>query len=129
MKRILAMIFGACLTASPSVAQELIAEYYTSLGVEDMRNSQGQRLGDFCAVVQQDRANFHRFGIRHDGDQSDPIFASREMRARIAGRCRIMPGSEYLPEWVLTGRSRYIWVRVYGIGGQPTELLISEGAG
>lgn len=117
------------LASAPSRAQELIAEYYALIGAEDMYNSRGERLGDFCSVVQQDRANYHRFGIRQDSDTSDPIFHSREARAMILGRCRIVQGSEYIPTVVLDGQTRFIWVRVYGHGGIPTEIWIAEGAG
>ncbi len=117
------------LASAPAGAQELIAEYYALIGPEDMHNSRGERLGDFCAIVQQDRANYHRFGVRHEYDADDPIFHSRAARAAIPGRCRIMPGSEYIPAVVLGGETRFIWVRVYGHGGTPTELRIAEGAG
>ncbi|SLN24253.1 hypothetical protein PEL8287_01106 [Roseovarius litorisediminis] len=127
--RIMAAYLGALLLATPATAQELMGEYFTSLRTEDMRNSSGQPLNDFCAIVQQDRANYHKFGLRHDTDQGDPFFTTPEMRARITGSCRIMPGSEYVVERVLSGKPNYIWVRVFGINGLPTELLISEGAG
>ncbi|MCI2394893.1 hypothetical protein [Aliiroseovarius sediminis] len=117
------------LCSSPGLAQELIGEYYAIIGPQDMKNSKGVRLTNFCAVVQQDRANFHRFGIRQDGDQSDPIFSSRKNRARIMEVCTIAPGSEYLAQWVLSGGTRYIWVRVFGKSGVPTKVLVAEGAG
>lgn len=124
-----AALLAVGLFAVPAGAQQFMGEYYTSIYAEDMRNSRGQPLGDFCAIVQQDRANYHRFGIRHDGDQGDPFFGSREMRARIPGSCRIVQGSEYVPGWVLSGKPRHIWVRIFGVNGVPTELWISEGAG
>ena len=116
------------LTA-PLQAQQVIAEYYALLVGADLSNSQGVPLTDFCAVVQQDRANVHRFGIVHDGDQGDPIFHNRNARARIASTCRLAPGSEYLPSSLAQYGSKYIWVRVYGSGGMPTLVLVSEGAG
>lgn len=125
-------ISTACLLlllGTPVAAQELIAEYYTSLGRGDVVNSSGARLTDFCAIVQQDRANYHRFGRRDDGDQGDPIFGSKEARARIPGRCVVLPGSDYIPGVVLRGDTRYIWVRVYGRGRVPDRIEISEGAG
>lgn len=95
----------------------------------DLRNSRGVPLGDFCAVVQQDRANVHRFGIRHELDDLDPIFHDRAARARIAATCRLAPGSEYLPSSLAQYGSKYIWVRVYGANGMPSLVLVSEGAG
>ena len=115
--------------ATPVHAQQLLAEYYTMITGADLSNSRGVPLGDFCAVVQQDRANVHRFGIRHNGDQLDPIFHDRAKRARISATCALAQGSEYLPSSLAQYGSKYIWVRVYGSGGWPTLVLVSEGAG
>lgn len=92
-------------------------------------NSSGAPLKNFCAIVQQDRANYHRFGIRNDGDQGDPIFANKAARARILDTCVVMSGSEYVPQFVLDGIDRYIWIRAYGRNGIPTRVEIREGAG
>lgn len=129
MIRIMPICLAVALFAAPAKAQDYMGQYYTALHAEDMRNSRGQPLGDFCAIVQQDRANYHRFGLRHDGDQGDPFFASPGMRSRIAGSCHIMPGSEYVADRVLSGQPRYVLVRIYGVNGVPTVLWISEGAG
>lgn len=117
------------LSLGSGQAQQLIAEYYTSLTGADLRNSRGVPLGNFCAIVQQDRANHHRFGIRHDGDQWDPIFADRAARAQISSTCQLAAGSEYIPSMIAQYGSRYVWVRVYGSGGWPTLVLVAEGAG
>ncbi len=113
----------------PGKAQQLIAEYYALLVGEDLRNSRGVPLGSFCGVIQQDRANFHRFGIRHDGDDWDPVFADRAARARISTTCQLAAGSEYLPSALAQYGSKYVFVRVYGSGGLPTLVLVAEGAG
>ncbi|MBS0123767.1 hypothetical protein [Thetidibacter halocola] len=76
----LALLLAA---AGPLAAQEIVASYYAALGAQDYHNSRGARLGNFAAVIQQDRANFHRFGWRDPQDEGDPIFGSREMRSRI----------------------------------------------
>ncbi|WP_299041199.1 hypothetical protein [uncultured Tateyamaria sp.] len=126
----LIVLAGAFLAApSPGQAQQLIAEYYTLLTGADLRNSSGAALGSFCAIVQQDRANHHRFGIRHDGDQWDPIFADPAARAQISANCQLAAGSEYLPSAIAQYGTRYVWVRVYGSGTWPTMVLVSEGAG
>lgn len=130
MKHALSLILGfGLLSASPSMGQELIAEYFTTIGPSDRFSSKGAPLRDFCAIVQQDRANFHRFGVRDQLDRGDPIFANRAARARISGRCRVMPGYEYIPDAVLRGASRHIWVQVYGHETTLQWLEIREGAG
>lgn len=120
---------AVCLMASHAAAQDLMASYYTLLTGADLSNSSGVPLGDFCAVVQQDRANYHRFGIRHDMDQPDPVFHDRAMRARIASTCALAAGSEYLPASLAQYGSKFVLVRVYGGGGVPSLVLVSEGAG
>jgi hypothetical protein len=131
MKKALAGVFVgvAALCALPAVADDLIAEYYSRISPRDMVNSSGEPLRDWCAMIQQDRANYHRFGMPDADDQGDPIFASREARAAIAGNCRVVPNSEYVPTSLERGETRYVWVRVYGSGGRPAVLMISEGAG
>lgn len=131
MNRVFVAVFAgfAACAALPATAQDLIADYYASISPNDMRNSSGAPLRDWCAMIQQDRANYHRFGLRDDGDQGDPIFGNREARAAIAGNCRLAPNSGYVAEFLETGRSRYVRVRVYGYGNRPQFLLISEGAG
>lgn len=68
---------------STGLADDLIADYYVELGPQDFYNSSGTRLTDTATIFAQDRANVHRFGIRHGGDSMDPVFSSREMRAQI----------------------------------------------
>lgn len=128
MRLLTALVFCAAVSA-PAAAQDFLGEYYTSLGTVDLYNSKGQRLTNFCAVVQQDRANFHRFGKAEQGDMGDPFFGNRAARATLGQNCRVMPGHEYIPEWVLSGRTRYIWVRVFGYGRTPSYVEIREGAG
>jgi hypothetical protein len=42
-------------------AQSLIGECYDLIGPADFYDSSGVPLDDFGAILQQDRANFHRF--------------------------------------------------------------------
>ncbi len=84
LQRFLFPVFLATLS-SPLFAQEWnqMAYYLAYIGPEDMRNSAGQPVTSLGGVLQQDRANFHRFSIRHPQDDSDPLFANRALRARI----------------------------------------------
>ncbi|MFZ4534474.1 MAG: hypothetical protein ACOYOJ_22035 [Alsobacter sp.] len=69
--------------SGPSHAQELIESYQAVLGERDHFNSNGQRLTTAAAIIRQDRANFHRFGIADAGDESDRFFASADNRAAL----------------------------------------------
>lgn len=130
--RIRAFFMGlaaACSIGTAAASQQILAEYWTLLGRPDMYNSSGARLTDFCAIVQQDRANYHRFGRAEPSDGGEPFFARRANRAQMSGKCRVQTGFEYIYRDVLSGTPRYIWVRVYGSGGRISEILINEGAG
>jgi hypothetical protein len=129
MMRLSAAAFAALVLAAPVTAQELLGEYYSSISASDMRGSGGAPLSDWCAMIRQDRANYHRFGVRDDGDQGDPFFGSPENRASLDGSCRVAPGSEYIPEWLESGRTRFVRVQIFGSGGVPDHVLVSEGAG
>ncbi|MCU4652316.1 hypothetical protein N8I71_05710 [Roseibacterium sp. SDUM158016] len=121
--------FLLLVAVPPARAQQLIGEYFALLSPVDFYNSNGVRLRDFGAILQQDRANFHRFGRRDDLDQWDPVFGDAGQRARIPGIWSVVQGSEYIPGAVLSGQTRYVWVRIYGFGTVPSYILVSEGAG
>jgi hypothetical protein len=71
------------LTATPAFACNLREEYVARLGVNDHYNSRGVRLTSAAAIIRQDRANFHQFGIRDPEDQGDIFFASKANRERL----------------------------------------------
>lgn len=119
----------AALLAAPAAAQEFMGAYYASISAADMRNSRGEPLSDWCAMIRQDRANHHRFGVRDDGDESDPFFAAPENRARLEGSRRVAAGSEYIVDRLEAGPPRFIAVQVFGRGGAPDFVVVSEGAG
>ncbi|MEM9584131.1 MAG: hypothetical protein AAGA08_13555 [Pseudomonadota bacterium] len=132
MPRLPAVLIAAAIAVTPltAQAQQVLAQYYTTLAGEDFTNSRGVRLGTFGAVLQQDRANFHRFGIRHGGDESDPYFANKQMRAGISELYRRGPGAQqYIVDAVLSGQVKFVLVRIMGNGGVPSHLEVYEGAG
>lgn len=116
--------------ASSAAAQDIMAIYDARLDPHDLVNSSGQPLGSVCAAVQQDRANYHRFKKRGQVDDSDPIFADKTMRARIAGNCVIKPGHEHLHTAVFSGIGYGIIVRVEVLNDAGTlKVRVSERAG
>jgi hypothetical protein len=68
-------------SAAPVQAQEVIARYTAYIGTDDLYNSNGVRLREPWQILRQDRANYHRFGIRQPGDEGDPFFANADNRA------------------------------------------------
>lgn len=67
--------------AGVAKADELIDEYNAYIGEDDLYNSNGQRLMEPWQIIRQDRANFHKFGIRQPGDEGDSFFDSASNRA------------------------------------------------
>lgn len=79
---VLLLLAGAA--DSPSRAQgQLLEQYRALLGNSDHYNSKGVRLTAPWQIIRQDRANYHRFGIRDPGDGYDSFFASAANRAQM----------------------------------------------
>ncbi|MGR3464178.1 hypothetical protein [Limimaricola sp.] len=126
----LALTAALAILAPPALAQEEITSYTAWLSPNDMVNSRGVRLTGIAAILQQDRANYHRFGRRDQYDGGDGLFASREMRARIPDLYARGPGAPaYILDDIRSGRGHYVWVRVIGRGGRPDYIEVHEGAG
>ena len=67
--------------AAPAAAADLVGSYNAFLSRADHYNSQGERLTSAAAIIRQDRANFHKFGIQDDQDESDNYFDNVNNRA------------------------------------------------
>ncbi|HHI82467.1 MAG TPA: hypothetical protein ENJ99_04875, partial [Rhizobiales bacterium] len=106
----------ALFTISPNVsgaeAGELLEVYRARLGTDDHFNSRGQRLDNAAAIIRQDRANFHRFGIRDDEDQGDSYFASKANRARLERMLRRGRATRSVLRQIVNG-TPMIRVRIY----------------
>ena len=86
-KLLLATSAAAGLVALPGNALacrgEFLGSYNTMISRQDLFASDGLRLTGVGAILQQDRANYHRFNRRDRGDGYDDIFGSAEVRAQI----------------------------------------------
>ena len=112
-----------------ALAQErLLAEYIADIGPEDHFNSSGARLTSFAALIAQDRANYHRFGIRHANEGWDSIFGDRAMRAQIGpALMSIEPFyQQYVANVIASGGQggTYMVVQVYGFADRLTRISI-----
>jgi hypothetical protein len=86
MLRKLIFAFAISMSAyAPTVshAQQLIGSYVALLSEADHFNSKGQRLTSAAAIIRQDRANFHRYGIKDPQDEGDTFFADDGNRAAL----------------------------------------------
>lgn len=133
MKNLIATTLAAVCLSAPTLAQSetLITEYYSLLGPADAHNSRGAALDDFCAIAQQDRANWHKFGKREEFDAADPFFTTPARRAMFTGRCQYDATYFANPGTRIRNGTRhfYVYVRVFGNGDQVTRIVLSEGAG
>jgi len=83
-KLILAVALSmAAFAPAPSQAQQLIESYVALLSEADHFNSSGQRLTSAAAIIRQDRANYHRFGVRDPEDEDDTLFADERNRQAL----------------------------------------------
>lgn len=120
--------FALSFLTSPAFAGE-ITSYYADLDAADMRNSRGVALSDVAAILQQDRANVHRFGIAQEGDEVDRIFADRDMRARIPTLYANGPKVDGVAAWVAGGDSLRVYVSVCGVKSRIDYLIVNFGDG
>lgn len=105
-----------------------LAYYVAQIGPEDMRNSSGTPIRTLGGVLQQDRANYHRFGIRHARDSGDPIFASRSLRAQIPAMVEAGNNGRGWSRDITAVRPFTVSVFVCGYGGVPSVIYLA-GAG
>ncbi len=130
MKRFLmslSLSLGIFLPPVTAAAESLMVEYYTTLSPRDTYNSGGAPLNDVCAIVQQDRANVHRFG-NPDGDRLDNFFTSSERRAMITGKC-VYDRNHHTVDRIRKQIIGFVLVRVYGEDGSVSRVQIVEAAG
>jgi len=122
-----AALIGAALAvglAGAAVAQNQIGSYSAYIGWDDLHNSNGVRLSAPWQVLRQDRANYHRFGIRQAGDDWDPFFASMENRAAMERM--IMNGAiEPSAAQILMQGGATVFVRIYGQGGVGNSIRVT----
>lgn len=122
----LSMTFA--LLTSPLAAQSWteIASYGAYIGPEDMWNSSGQPVRNLGGVIQQDRANYHRFGIRHAQDDNDPVFSDPAMRARIPEMVAAGQGDRgFFATWARNGQPFQVLVFVCGYGATPSLVYLA----
>ena len=90
------MLTTGILSVCGASADTMIESYQARLSAQDHCNSSGQPLKGAAAIIRQDRANVHKFGIRDPEDQSDRFFQNaknRETLEQLINRGRSNAGS------------------------------------
>ena len=81
------------LKVNGGLDDDFMFSYFTWLSPRDTYNSRGAPLNDVCAIVQQDRANVHKFG-NPDRHTPDSFFhkhrASRDDRRKVRFRSKYL---------------------------------------
>ena len=108
-----------------SYAAELIGQYDAYIGEDDLYNSKGARLTQPWQIIRQDRANFYKYGIRQDGDEADPFFASAANREAAEGMIRDGSMTRDARRLLLQG-DVMIHVEIYGHGDVGDYIDITE---
>ncbi|MCO5146348.1 MAG: hypothetical protein M9895_09245 [Aquamicrobium sp.] len=75
--------FAVLSTAGPAMADQFLGSYVARISGADHHASDGYPLDTAAQMVRQDRANFHKFGVRDPEDDGDPWFRSASSRARF----------------------------------------------
>jgi hypothetical protein len=86
--------------AKPSGAP--LAEYMCQIGDEDLHNSAGTRLTKVSDILAMDRANYHKFKIRHRRDLQDETFFATPANREIFSRVPVTIPKD-LADWALKG--------------------------
>ncbi len=105
---------------------QLLDEYSAYISRSDTRASNGVRLNAAWQVIRQDRANYHRYGLRDRGDQGDTFFDSIENRAIMEQMVQDGVMSPSAARAIVAG-DVWITVRIYGRGtrGQRIEVSVN----
>lgn len=101
-----------------------MASYVAFIGEDDLYNSSGTRLTQPWAILRQDRANFHKFGVSQSGDTSDSIFgnaANREAMERLLRNGSISADARAR----ITQGGASVRVQVFGQGGKPQRVDVT----
>lgn len=123
--RLAALCLFAFLAAPiPVHAQQLIESYVAFLSSADHYNSRGQRLTAVGQIIRQDRANFHRYGIRDRQDEWDSFFGSIENRA-IAERMLLNGYIDRDTARYIINNEVAVRVEIYGSGTRGTHINVT----
>ncbi|MEM7177170.1 MAG: hypothetical protein AAF503_05660 [Pseudomonadota bacterium] len=118
---IFAAISAVSLAGGANAQDTRIGSYMALIGPEDLTNSSGARLTNAPAIIAQDRANYHRFGIRHELDETDPWFAGRGHRMAIPELVVMSPATAD----VIVRQGALVAVTIYADPtGQMTRMVV-----
>jgi hypothetical protein len=98
--------------------------YVARLGPADHFNSNGVRLTSASAIIRQDRANFHEFGVRDAEDESDRFFASKANRALMERYLEAGTASRSALAAIVNGQPLIVVTVCGGPGGEFIDVKV-----
>ncbi len=119
-----ALLLFMSLIPAAEAQEYAVGSYSAFIGAEDLANSRGVRLTDAVQVLRQDRANVHRFGIIHVGDESDPWFFQPAARAAMEGMFRAGGGIDRQDARLILGGNVSVVVTIFAVNGNFTSLQV-----
>ena len=96
--------------------------YCATISQNDKFASDGFQLDDPASIIRQDRANYHRFGIRDFGDEGDSTFRSPQARERIPAMIDAVGIEPAVARAILNGTPD-ICVDIYGTRAMEVFLV------
>ncbi|NEQ69472.1 MAG: hypothetical protein F6K21_29070 [Symploca sp. SIO2D2] len=115
-RKTLVTLLSSIVLVSPFLTTTTQAQgnptYCTWITPNDLRSTNGAPLRSVDQIIQQDRANVHKFG-NPDRDQVDPIFTSYEKRLALAEAVRRSDISPGVRNAILNGNAT-VCVYFYG---------------
>ncbi|UXN73188.1 hypothetical protein N8D56_19775 [Devosia sp. A8/3-2] len=102
----------------------IIDSYIAQIGYHDLHNSSGARLTNPWQVLRQDRANYHRYGLRDPYDQDDIFFGSEGNRATMESMLSMGSISPQAAHDILSGNA-LVLVEIHGTGSTGRGLHVT----
>lgn len=99
---------------------------YTSyISEQDLVNSRGQKINTAGGILQQDRANFHKFKRRDKADSSDGgFFSNASNRAKLAKHANGLTGvPPEIAEAILKGN---VTIRIHALFEEGEDYMLYE---
>lgn len=136
MSKLIFACIAALAAASSAIAQSTITRapsagpidsYRAYIGRDDLYNSNGVRLTRPWQIIRQDRANFHAYGLRDRGDDSDSFFADSVNRQALE---QMLANGSMAPDAanMIVRGDVWIEVMIYGNGdvGRWIDVTVSD---
>lgn len=121
-----ALMFSASAEAQSTTRArqpEIIGGYTAYIGRNDLYNSNGARLTRPWQIIRQDRANYHAFRVRDDGDEGDSFFGDGANRQLLEAMLANGSMSQDARIMILQGNC-WVNVQIYGRGSTGSYLEV-----